>query len=162
MFRPMRRSRQQLNDEETLAVLAKGKTGVLGVIGEQGYPYTIPINYVYADGKIYLHGAKTGHKQDAIQSCDKVSFCVIEKDDVVAEELTTYFRSIVLFGRARKLQEEQEIFHAAEVLGLKYYSDKKSVEKEIKQEWNALSCIEITIEQMTGKESIELTRARVL
>ena len=121
-----------------------------------------PINYVYADGKIYLHGAKTGHKQDAIQSCDKVSFCVIEKDDVVAEELTTYFRSIVLFGRAKKLEEEQEIFHAAEVLGLKYYSDKKSVEKEIKQEWNALSCIEITIEQMTGKESIELTRTRVL
>lgn len=162
MFRPMRRSRQQLSNEETLAILAKGKTGVLGVIGEHGYPYTIPINYVYADGKIYLHGAKTGHKQDAIQSCDKVSFCVIEKDDVVAEELTTYFRSIVLFGRARKLEEEQEIFHAAEVLGLKYYSDKKSVEKEIKQEWNALSCIEITIEQITGKESIELTRARVL
>ena len=67
-----------------------------------------------------------------------------------------------MFGRARKLEEEQEIFHAAEVLGLKYYSDKKSVEKEIKQEWNALSCIEITIEQMTGKESIELTRARAL
>ena len=162
MFRKMRRFRQQLSQEESIQILEQGKTAVLGVIGDEGYPYTVPVNYVYADGKIYIHGAKSGHKQDAIAACDKVSLCVIEKDDIVAQELTAYFRSVIIFGRARKRQTEEEIHHAAEVLSLKYCDDPEAVEKEIAKEWNALSCIEITIEQVTGKEAIELTRMRTV
>lgn len=160
MFREMRRKKQQLSGEETIEILKSGKTGILGVMGDEGYPYTVPVNYVYEDGKIFFHGAKAGHKFDAIRSCDKVSFCVIEKDDVVAEELTAYFRSAVAFGRARILEKEEEIFHAAEILGLKYYDDKEFVEKEIRSEWKALSCVEIEIEHVTGKEAIELTNMR--
>ena len=61
---------------------------------------TVPINFVYADDKIYFHGAKNGHKIDAINKCNKVSLCVVDKDDVVEEELTTYFKSVILFGKA--------------------------------------------------------------
>ena len=160
MSREMRRKKQQLGSEETIAILKSGKTGILGVIGDEGYPYTVPVNYVYEDGKIFFHGAKAGHKFDAIRSCDKVSFCVIEKDDIVAEELTAYFRSAVVFGRARILEKEEEVFHAAEVLGLKYYDDKEFVDKEIRNEWKALSCVEIDVEHMTGKEAIELVNMR--
>lgn len=72
MFRKMRRYRQQLSQEETISILKSGKTAVLGVLGDDGYPYTVPINYVYADGKIYFHGAKSGHKIDAIKRCGRV------------------------------------------------------------------------------------------
>ena len=121
---------------------------------------TVPINFVYANDKIYFHGAKNGHKIDAINKCNKVSLCVVDKDDVIEEELTTYFKSVILFGKARILNTDKEIFHAAKVFGLKYNNDVTTVEKEIKREWNALSCIEIKIEHMTGKEAIELTRKR--
>lgn len=160
MFREMRRFRQQLSEAETIEILREGKTGVLGVLGDDGYPYTVPVNYVYEDGKIYFHGAKAGHKQDAIARCDKVSLCVIAQDDVVADELTTYFRSVIVFGRARVLETEEEIFHAAEVFGLKYNENRERVDAEIRREWSALRCVEIAIEHMTGKEAVELTRAR--
>ena len=159
-FRKMRRIKQQLTGNECIKILEYGKTGILGLIGDGGYPYTVPVNYVYEDGKILFHGSKTGHKQDAIKQCDKVSFCVIEKDDVIKEELTTYFKSVILFGRARVLETDEDIFHAAEILGLKYSEDKETIGKEIKREWKALNCIEITIEHMTGKEAIELTHLK--
>lgn len=160
MFREMRRKKQQLSENECIQILQNGKTAVLGVIGDDDYPYTVPINYVYADGKIYFHGAKVGHKIDAITKNPKVSLCVIDKDDIVSAELTTYFKSVILFGKAKILQSDEEIFHAAEVFGLKYNSDKDAVDKEIHREWKALSCIEIEIEHLSGKEAIELTRQR--
>lgn len=160
MFREMRRKKQELSKEECIDILQTAKTAVLGVVGNDGYPYTVPINFVYANDKIYFHGAKNGHKIDAINKCNKVSLCVVDKDDVIEEELTTYFKSVILFGKARILNTDKEIFHAAKVFGLKYNNDVTAVEKEIKREWNALSCIEIEIEHMTGKEAIELTRKR--
>ena len=160
MFRKMRRFRQQLDREETVAILERGKTGILGVIGDEGYPYTVPVNYVYRDGKIYIHGAKAGHKYDAMKANDKVSFCVIDRDDVVAEELTTYFKSAVAFGRVRILDDENEIIEAARILGLKYYNVPEAVDSEIRRELNRLCCYEITIEHLTGKEAKELMMAR--
>ncbi len=160
MFRAMRRSRQQLSEEETLRILEEGQTGVLGVCGDDGYPYTVPVNYVFQAGKIFIHGAKSGHRMDAIRRCPKVSFCVIAEDRVVQEELTAYFRSVVAFGRARVLEEEEEIRQAAMLLGLKYNSDRALVEREIRKEIRALGCVEITVEHMAGKEAIELVRMR--
>ncbi|MCD8150926.1 MAG: pyridoxamine 5'-phosphate oxidase family protein [Clostridiales bacterium] len=160
MFREMRRKKQEIPQEESSEILRTGKTGILGVSGEDGYPYTVPVNYVYLDGKIYFHGAKTGHKMDAIKSCDKVSFCVIEKDDIVPEEMTTYFKSVVVFGRARILETDAEIRQAVKWLGLKYNKDEAFVDSEIEREWNSLSCVEVTIEHMTGKEASELTDMR--
>ena len=74
MFRSMRRSRQQLENDETIEILRSGTTGVLGLTGDDDYPYTVPINYVYEDGKIYFHGARSGHKYDSIKNHDKVSY----------------------------------------------------------------------------------------
>ena len=160
MFRKMRRFRQQLTDEETVQILENGKTGILGVIGDDDYPYTVPVNYVYRDGKIYFHGANAGHKYDAMSKNDKVSFCVIDKDDVVAEELTTYFRSVIIFGRVRILTDKTETEEAVRILGLKYYNVPEAVEKEIQRDSKTLCCFEITIEHMTGKEAKELVMQR--
>ena len=122
MFREMRRSKQQLSREEAAAVLERGTTGVLAVSGDDGYPYAVPVNYVYAAGKIFFHCAVSGHKLDAIGKCDKVSFCVIDQDQVVGEEYTTYFRSVIAFGRARVLEGEEKLRPLVELCE-KYYPD---------------------------------------
>ena len=73
MFRPMRRIKQQVSDEECIRILKEEKRAALSVIGDDGYPYTVPIDFYYdeSDGRIYLHCAKTGHKIDAIKNATR-------------------------------------------------------------------------------------------
>ena len=118
-FREMRRKRQQLAEEE-IAILEKATTGTLALLGDNDYPYAVPISYVYHDGKLYFHSALTGHKVDAIRKCDKASFCVIEKDDVQPEKYTTFFRSVIAFGRIRIIEDEHEKLEVARMLGNRY------------------------------------------
>ena len=160
MFREMRRFKQQITTEECKKVLKEEKRAAFSVIGDDGYPYTIPINFYYdeADNIIYFHGAKSGHKIDAIKNNPKVSISIIDQEDVIEEELTTYFRSIILFGKAKILQDDDEIYQAVNALGLKYCDDEIAVEKEIQREWKALCCVEIIIEHLTGKQAIELVK----
>lgn len=160
MFREIRRIKQKLSEEEAIEILKRGQTAVLAVLGDDDYPYTVPINYVYQNGKIYFHGAKQGHKLDAIKKHDKVSLCVIDKDELVKDELTTYFRSVIIFGKATVITDEKQTYHAAEIFGLKYNDDKEKVDKEIEREWKALTYVEITIEHISGKEAIELVKAK--
>ncbi len=104
MFRRMRRAAQQLSDAEALDILKRGSSGVLAVAGDEGYPYAVPLSYAYSEGKLFFHVAKSGHKLDAIARNDKVSFCVIGKDEVVPDEFTTYYRSVVVFGGRESLR----------------------------------------------------------
>ena len=99
----MRRKRQLLPQAESVAILEKMTNGILALHGDEGYPYAVPVSYVYADGKIYFHSAMKGHKVDAIVRNEKVSFCVVEQDDIKPAEFTTYFRSVIVFGRALSL-----------------------------------------------------------
>ena len=71
MFRPMRRGKQLLPPEESIQILEQGTSGVLAVAGDAGYPYAVPLSYVYMDGKLYFHCAKSGHKLDAIRRNSK-------------------------------------------------------------------------------------------
>ena len=160
MFREMRRKRQQLTQEESEAVLLRGKTGVLAVRGDGGYPYAVPVNYVYSNGKIYLHSALAGHKVDAIREDGRVSFCVIDKDDVVADEYTTYFRSVIVFGRARIMQDGDAKMAALRILGDKYNPHQdEALDNEVAKGFDRLLMIEIDIEHLSGKQAIELVRA---
>ena len=109
VFRPMRRSRQELSREECEAILKEGTSGVLALLGDGDYPYAVPLSYVYEDGKIYFHCAKTGHKLDAIRRQEKASFCVIGQDQILPEKFTTCFSSVIVFGKVRILEEEGEI-----------------------------------------------------
>lgn len=161
MFREMRRNKQVMSEADTIRVLESCTAGVLACSGDDDYPYAVPVSYVYADGKIYFHSAKTGHKLDAIARGEKVSFCVIETDQIVPEELTTYFRSVIAFGRARILEDREEKLRAIQMLGMKYsaaHMDKGNA--EINNSFNAFVMVEIAIDHMTGKEAIEFVRAR--
>ncbi len=157
MFRDGRRIKQFMSQEATEEILNRGLSGVLAVHGDDGYPYAVPISYVYDSGKIYLHCATSGHKLDGIRRDDKVSFCVIDQDQVVPEELATYYRSAVVFGRARIVEDETVKRHALELLGQKYaakYPEKTAA--SISKEWNAVCIVQITVEHMSGKQAKEL------
>lgn len=159
MFRDMRRKKQLLPQPETEQILLNGRVGILAVTGDGDYPYAVPVNYVYVDGKIYFHSAKTGHKLDGIQRNDRVSFCVIDRDDVVPEKFTSYFRSAVAFGRARIVTADEEKQFALEQLVGKYSSGYEAEGAiEIKRDWNITCVVAITIEHLTGKEAIELVQ----
>lgn len=161
-MREMRRKKQLLSEELSLEVLRRGTNGVLAVSGDEGYPYAVPVSYVYDDGKIYIHGAKTGHKIDAVKNNEKVSFCVVDQDEIHPEGITTYFRSVIAFGRARISDDAAEMRHACELLAAKYCSalTKERVDYEIEREWPALAVIVVEIDCLTGKEAIELVRER--
>lgn len=158
MFREIRRKKQTLSLEESIRILEKGTAGVLALSGDDGYPYAVPISYVYEDSKFFFHGAKSGHKIDAIRRCEKASFCVIEQDHIVPEKYTTYFKSVIAFGKIRIMKEESEIRKAVETLALKYHpNDTEDGRQEvIKRDWDRLCMIELSIEHLSGKEAIEL------
>ena len=156
MFREMRRKRQLLPTEESVAILQRMTNGTLSLHGDDGYPYAIPVSYVYADGKLYFHTAVKGHKVDAIRRDAKVSFCVVEQDDIKPAEFTTYFRSVIAFGKARILEDEGEKLSALRLLADKYSSGEAGMEAEIAKGFNHLLMVKITVEHLTGKEAIEL------
>ncbi len=161
MFREMRRHKQVLSLEKNIQVLIHGISGVLAVSGDEDYPYAVPLSYVYHDNKIFFHCAKTGHKLDAIARNEKVSFCVIDKDQVVPEEYTSYFRSVIVFGKARILDDAAEKRSALEILAARYSPDHEQGRlKEIEKGLGNMCMIELTIEHISGKEAIELVRAR--
>ena len=157
-FRKMRRSRQELSFADTEQILKVCPTGILGLLGENGYPYTVPLNYVYLDGKIYFHCAQSGHKLDAMQSCEKVSFCVVERDRVSPHAFATNYRSAIAFGRARLVPDAQAQTkrRALEALNQKYAPDfEREGEREILSGWSGVQIVEIQIDHLTGKEALK-------
>ena len=162
LFREMKRKKQLLSAEESEEILKKCSSGVLAVLGDDNYPYTVPLSYVYYDSKIFFHCAKKGYKLDAIEKNNKVSFCVIDKDQVMPEEYTTYYRSVVAFGKIFIMKDEIEKRKAIETLALKYYPNdtKTHRDKSIENEYNALCMLQLNIEYMTGKEAIELVNEK--
>ena len=160
-MREMRRNRQALSIEECEIILKENTSGVLSVLGDDGYPYGVPLSYVYADGKLFFHSAKAGHKIDAINKNGKAAFCVIAQDQVVPEKYTTYFRSVIVFGKARILEDAAEKRASIELLAEKYMPELEAGRMQaIDREFERLCMIELTVEEITGKEAIELTRAR--
>ena len=161
MFREMRRKNQALPREECLRILNEHENGVLALSGDDGYPYTVPLNHSCMDGNIYFHCAVEGHKLDAIRSCDKATVCVIDADEVDAENATTRYRSVVVFGRVRLLEDENEKRRALIALGARFCPGREeAIMQEINESIHHTGVIELTIEHISGKENKDLARQR--
>ena len=159
MFREMRRKGQQMTDEEARDILAEATSGVLALAGDDGYPYAVPLSFAYDEegGRLLFHSARAGHKMDAIARSDKASFTIIAEDTVVPSQFTTYYRSVIAFGRLRLITDDEEKFRTAEFLGETYYpGHPEDCEAEIKRTWAAFAMIELKIEHLTGKKSKKL------
>jgi nitroimidazol reductase NimA-like FMN-containing flavoprotein (pyridoxamine 5'-phosphate oxidase superfamily) len=160
VFREMRRSKQLLSDERNIEVLNRCTNGIMACHGDEGYPYAVPLSYVYREGKIYFHSAKAGHKIDAIVRNPKVSFAVVDEDRIISKEYTSYFRSLIAFGRAR-IVEGDEWNKAFLALVEKYSGDQPEAAKhKMVSECNRSYIVAIDIDHMTGKEAIELINER--
>ena len=161
MFREMRRKNCVISTEVAEKILYEGDFGVLALSGDDGYNYAVPINYAVEGNKIFFHSAKTGHKLDSIKRNDKVSFCVVDRHEVISEEFTTYFSSVIAFGRIRIVEDnnDPDKLRGLELLADKYSSTASSDrrEKELGR-LNALVVPVMTIEHLTGKAARELVK----
>lgn len=162
MFREMRRKNQALTREECAKILERGTSGVLALAGDADYPYAVPLSYVYDGARIYFHCAQSGHKLDCIHRKPQASFCVVAQDQVVPEEYTTYYRSVIVFGTLCIIQDDEERRTAIEKLAIKYAPNDNVINRQrfIEREWQALCMLEMNIEYLSGKEAIEIKRAR--
>ena len=157
-FHAMRRSRQELLPAACRVVLERGTSGVLARAGDDGYPYAVPMSYALDGDRIIFHSACTGHKLDAIAREDKASFCVVDQDEVHPTEFTTYFRSVIAFGRMRVIEDAAEKRAAVELLAQRYAPEVPAADRdtEIERFWYQLCMLELRIEHLTGKEAKEL------
>ena len=162
MFREIRRSKQALPPEDCRDILARGTSGVLAVAGDGGYPYAVPLSYIYRDGKVYFHCARSGHKIDAIRREPKASFCVVDQDKVVPEEYTTDYRSVIAFGTVREMEDGPEKRAAVEALMRKYFpgDSQENRDRYIDGAWAPLCILEFSIDHLSGKEATELARKK--
>jgi len=157
MFREMRRKKQLLSKEATEAILSRGKTGVLGICVSNDYPYTVPLNYAYRDNMIYFHCATEGQKIDGIRKNEKVSFTVIDQDEIAEELFTTLYRSVIAFGKARIVTDESEKRKGLQWLIEKYTpSHIREGQEMIENELHRTGIVAIEIEHLSGKAGKEV------
>lgn len=153
MFRKMRRFKQEISREECIEVLKNEPRGVLSVLGDDDYPYGLPVSHYYDEetGNIYFHCAAVGHKIDAIAKHDKVSFCVMDKGYRKEGEWALNIKSVIAFGRAKLLEDRARVHEVCGMLTRKFTDDPEYLEKELRINGDRVQVVEITVEHMTGK-----------
>lgn len=134
-----------------MEILTNEPRGVLALLGDDDYPYALPMSHVYVDGKIYFHGAMEGHKNDAVKRCDKVSYCVMDKGFRKDGDWWYTFKSVIIFGKIRILTDKDEKIDKLTYLGDKFFPTHEETVSEINRMLDRTEVFEITIEHMSGK-----------
>lgn len=161
-MKAMRRHKQALQEKEIEEILHRNTSGVLALADSTAAPYALPISYVFVKDKLYFHCAKTGYKLELIQTNAKASFCVIDKDEIVPEAFTTYYRSVIVYGEIQIITDEAEKIAALHKLAKKYapFSSKEEQLQEIHRFLGSVCILCLTIQEMSGKEAIELVQSK--
>lgn len=152
-FRKMRRFKQELSREECLAILKNEKRGVLSIMGDDGYPYGIPLNHLYSeeDGRLYFHGAKAGKKLDSIALNNKASFCVYDSGYLRPGEWALNIKSVIVFGSIQIVKDENKAREICTELVRKFTDDEEYLENEMKNAFSRVLCLELIPEHISGK-----------
>lgn len=153
MFRKMVRERQALSREECAEILRNEKRGVLSLLGDDGYPYGLPINHYYSeqDGCLYFHSGRAGHKIDAMRGCEKASFCVYTPGEKRGGNWWLTIRSVIVFGRIREITDHARAIEISRELSRKFTDDEDYIEQEVRSSGAGVLCFALEIEAMTGK-----------
>ena len=154
MFRPIRKKKNEISTDAAKALLRSSRRGVLAVNGDDGYPYAIPINYLYDEEneKIIFHGAKAGHKVDALKKNDKICFTVFGNEMVKEEAWAPFLQSVVVFGRCHLVESQEDAIALVKKFAAKYYPNMDMVNEEAASSGRAVQMFEIQIEHLSGKE----------
>lgn len=158
MFRTIRKKKNELTLEAAKSLLHSSRRGILAVNGDDGYPYAVPINFLYCEEeeKIYFHGARVGHKVDSIKKCDKICFTVYGNESIKKEEWAPFVQSTVVFGRCELVCDQDKAIELVTKFASKYYPSMDLIEEEVKASGRAVQMFEIKIEHMSGKEIQEI------
>lgn len=153
MFREMLRFKQQLSEKECVEILKEQRRGVLSVLGDDDYPYGMPINHFYCeeDGKLYFHSGKKGHKIDAIRRYDKASFCVYDEGFRREGEWALNIKSVIVFGRIEIVEDREKVYEIARRLSREFTDDEAYIEHEIIHSGPGTLMFALVPEQITGK-----------
>lgn len=153
MFREMRRFKQQIPEDECIQILKEQKRGVLSMLGDDDYPYGIPLDHYYYNGKLYFHCAKTGHKLDAVRKHEKVSYCVMDEGFRKEGDWALNIKSVVVFGRIRIVDDTENDLRVKIATGLcrKFTDDEAYLQKELTHALPRAAFLELIPEHMTGK-----------
>ena len=153
MFRKMRRFRQEVSKQECERVLREAKRGVLSVIGDDGYPYDVPVNFYYdpETGAVYIHGAKEGHKVDAINACSKVCFTVWDDGVQKDGDWAYYVTSVIITGQAKHVEDAQTARTELMALARKYYQTEEGALHEVEKDGGRAYMLAVYPDHMTGK-----------
>ena len=153
MFREVARKNKAISRDECIDILKEEKRGILSVIGDDGYPYGMPLNHYYNedDGMIYFHSGKTGHRTDALRACDKVSFCVYDSGYKNDGEWSLNIRSVIVFGRVVFIEDHDTAIDISRRLSYKFTDDESYIDNEIKRSGRGVMVFAIRPEHITGK-----------
>ena len=151
MFRPMRRIKQQLSEEEALEVLKNAKRGVLSVIGDDGWPYGVYLNPHYENGKIYFHSARVGHKIDALRNDVRASFTIIDEGIKDEGGWAYTFKSVVVFGKVEFVENQNETIEICRRLARRFNPSEADIEDEIRRAASHVQVFALVPEHITGK-----------
>lgn len=154
MFRDIRRKKNELDAKSTEKLLRETKRGIIAVNGDDGYPYGVPINFLYDESnqKIYFHGSRSGHKVDALRRSDKVCFTVYGNESIKKETWAPFVQSVVVFGRCQLMENTEATLDILKKFAMKYYPSMNLVIEEIADSGDAVQMFEIHIEHKSGKE----------
>ena len=154
MFRKIRKIKNEISAEEAKDLLKNNRRAAFSVNGDDGYPYTIPVNFYYDedDNKIYFHSAKKGHKIDSIKADDKICFTTWEDGYLEDDDWAFHVSSCVVFGRAKLIEDRKITEEKVRKFALKYYPSAEEVEEEIKSGINGVQLVAIEIEHISGKK----------
>ncbi len=151
VFRPMRRFKQAASELDCQSLLQSAPRGILSVLGDGGYPYGVPLNFVYENGKVYFHCAPEGHKLDALRRCDKASFCVLSEPVKREGEWWNTFLSVICFGRVQEVTDPAEHDRLLRALAKKYFPEGYDTEADMRKNAHRAVILELTIEHLSGK-----------
>ena len=153
MFRDMMRKKQQLTEAECIEILKREKRGVLSILGDDDYPYGVPLNHYYneADGRLYFHSGRLGHKLDALHRYPKASFCVLDAGSREDGDWALRFRSVIVFGSVSFVEDRETIYEITARLSRKFTGDEAYIAEEIRRSGPATCMFVLTPEHVTGK-----------
>ncbi|MDO5440476.1 MAG: pyridoxamine 5'-phosphate oxidase family protein [Erysipelotrichaceae bacterium] len=154
MFRPILKNKNALDNDSILKILKGERRGTLAINGDSGYPYAIPINFLYDEknNKIYFHSARIGYKVDLLKKDDKVCFTVFGNEIIKDERWAPYMSSVVIFGKCKVVNNKDEAINILRRFALKYYLNSEMVDEEIRKHHNNVLMFEISIDYITGKQ----------
>lgn len=157
MFRELTRKNKAATHAECIRLLENEKRGVLSVQGDDGYPYGMPMNHWYdaETGCIWFHCGHSGHREDALTRCGKVSYCVYDAGCTAPGDWVKHVLSVIVFGQMEIVDDPEEIVRVATALTRKFTLDEKYLQFELEHFAHETRLLKLTPEHVCGKHVTE-------